>query len=533
MDFKTLVARVISRLIFTLVVISGPQLGSQYMFAQQGVSDRNINTLRLNQQDTSQKNVLAHKLQPANSYVPTDHIDSLSKAQALISKTMDALKQRNIAMALFHIHEALGFTPKDETKTRAIATSYYAMIQVKLGNHTKSVNAMNASDSMFSKLGDESLFAFHYNNLGLFHQKFGNSNAAKINFTRSLEISRKLQDYPNIAITLNQLSRGDGSLVIRKRYLHEAIGINKMLGDSLSLAENYNNLAEIYLQSGQYDSTLIYLKRSKYIAEEKKTSDFLADNLEIFSRYYAQTGNFKKAYESYKSSVILKEKPKNTFNPGDIEQMIESRILYGKNYEIKLKENDLRIKQLTLLLTIVISALLIIMLISLYIYYYVNSKRRLQCLEDRQRLSEKEKQLVENELVNIATYLNSRNEILRNIQLGLSKAYKLQENEIAQEVRKINLYVKNLLTSNDDVEGIIKKTEKINEEFVSKLTTLHPEITKNEKNIALMLRAGLSTKQIATLLDCNPKSVNMARYRMRTHLGMESDQNLTDYLKSL
>jgi DNA-binding CsgD family transcriptional regulator len=135
--------------------------------------------------------------------------------------------------------------------------------------------------------------------------------------------------------------------------------------------------------------------------------------------------------------------------------------------------------------------------------------------------------------VNIATYLNSRNEILRNIQLGLSKAYKLQENEIAQEVRKINLYVKNLLTSNDDVEGIIKKTEKINEEFVSKLTTLHPEITKNEKNIALMLRAGLSTKQIATLLDCNPKSVNMARYRMRTHLGMESDQNLTDYLKSL
>ena len=359
MDFKTLVARVI----LTLVVVSG----SQFVFGQQGVSDRNINTLRLNQQDTSVKNVLAHKLQPASYHVPQNRADSLSKAQDCISRAIDAINKMNIAMALFHIHEAMGFTPKGEMKTHAIATSYYAMIQVKLGNHTKAVNALNASDSIFSILGDESLFAFHYNNLGLFHQKFDNSSAAKFNFTKSLEISRKLKDFPNIAITLNQLSKGDGSLMLRKEYLKEAIGINKMLEDSLSLAENFNNLAEIYLQSGQYDSTLIYLKKSKAIAGKMNATGILADNLEIFSRYYAQSGKFREAYDSYKSHVMLKDTPRSMYNAGDIEQMIERRLISAKNFELQLKDNDLRIKHLTLSITILISVLLIVVLLSLYI----------------------------------------------------------------------------------------------------------------------------------------------------------------------
>ena len=77
------------------------------------------------------------------------------------------------------------------------------------------------------------------------------------------------------------------------------------------------------------------------------------------------------------------------------------------------------------------------------------------------------------------------------------------------------------------------KIEKINEGFIARLSQNHPDLTKNDKNIALFLRANLSTKQIATLMDCSPKSVNMARYRMRTHLSLNSDTNLVEYLKSL
>jgi len=192
MDLRMIVARV---LVMVSIMGTAPSL-----FSQQGVSDRNINTLRINKPDTSVKSVLPHKLQPASTNTPIDKKDSLIKAQNSISKAIVSLNEGNTAMALFHIYEALNFTPGDAVKTQAIATSYYGVIQVRLGNHTKAVNAMNASDSMFTSLGDEGLLAFHYNNLGLFHQKFGNDQAAGQHFIKSLEISRNLKDYPNIAI---------------------------------------------------------------------------------------------------------------------------------------------------------------------------------------------------------------------------------------------------------------------------------------------------------------------------------------------
>ena len=123
--------------------------------------------------------------------------------------------------------------------------------------------------------------------------------------------------------------------------------------------------------------------------------------------------------------------------------------------------------------------------------------------------------------------------MLDNIQNSLTKAYKLPEKEIAGEVRKINMHIKNLQTKNEDVESVMSKIENINRSFVLKLSELHPDLTRNDKKIALLLRANLTTKQIATLMDCSPKSVNMARYRMRTHLNLTSDTNLVSYLKSL
>ena len=148
-------------------------------------------------------------------------------------------------------------------------------------------------------------------------------------------------------------------------------------------------------------------------------------------------------------------------------------------------------------------------------------------------MAEQEAEHAQTELVNVATYLNTRNEILDNIQSALSKSCKLPEKDICSEIRKINIYIKSLQTKNDEVDSVLARITRINEGFIARLSEKHPELTKNDKNIALFLRARLSSKQIATLMDCSPKSVNMARYRMRTHLNLNSDTNLVSYLNSL
>lgn len=522
-------AQKLLKLLFIALLIN---IGN-YVGAQTSVNDRNINTLNIFKDDTTKMVILPYRLQPASGGVVVSSKDSLERAKASISKAINLLAEGNMAMALFNIHDALSYTPSTDIRTYAIATSYYGVIQIKLKNHAKAVNALNECDSLFRQIDDINLLAFHYNNLGLFNQQFYGSATADRYFMKALSISRRLDDKANIAITLNQLSKGREPVYKKILYLREAIDINKRLGKEVPLAENYNNLATIYAGAKLYDSARAYISLAGNIASHYNAVEIAVENYKLKARVSFETGYYKDAYESLQKSNELMRSLSTNSIIGDVEQLIESRILAKKNYELNLKNKELEIKKLNNFFTITLSLLIITLLLSLYIYILINSRRKLDCLESNRQIIQNEKEYIENELINIATFLSSRNEVLNNIQSGLSKAYQLPEKEIAAEVRKLNMYVKSLQTKNPDVEDILVKTDKINQDFIDKLTSLHDNLTKNDKNIALLLRAGLSTKQIATLMDCSPKSVNMARYRMRLHLKLNSDANLTNYLKSL
>lgn len=69
--------------------------------------------------------------------------------------------------------------------------------------------------------------------------------------------------------------------------------------------------------------------------------------------------------------------------------------------------------------------------------------------------------------------------------------------------------------------------------FLQRLMLAHEDLSKNEVVLATLLRIGLSSKEIALLIDSNPKTVNMARYRLRKKLNLETDDNLVSYFESL
>lgn len=229
----------LAKRVFTLFVFIMFTCVGYYVNAQNSVRDRHINTLNVFNVDSTKKTVLPHRMQPASVGSATNYSDSLERAKKSISKVITLLAEGNIAMALFNVQDALNYTPLKDIKTYAIATSYYAVIQIKLDNHTKAVNALNKSDSLFRVIGDINLLAFHYNNLGLFYQKFQNSTNADRYFKESLSISRKLNDKANIATTLNHLSKGKDPINQRVAYLREAIEINNKLDKQVSLAQNY------------------------------------------------------------------------------------------------------------------------------------------------------------------------------------------------------------------------------------------------------------------------------------------------------
>ena len=70
----------------------------------------------------------------------------------------------------------------------------------------------------------------------------------------------------------------------------------------------------------------------------------------------------------------------------------------------------------------------------------------------------------------------------------------------------------------------------INSGFISKLASIYPDLSNSEKRLASLLRIGMSSKEISLMMSMEPKSVDMARYRLRKKLNLQASDNLSEFL---
>ncbi|MDE5638028.1 MAG: LuxR C-terminal-related transcriptional regulator, partial [Alistipes sp.] len=70
-------------------------------------------------------------------------------------------------------------------------------------------------------------------------------------------------------------------------------------------------------------------------------------------------------------------------------------------------------------------------------------------------------------------------------------------------------------------------------DFSIRLTEKFPKLTDSERRLTTLLRLGFSTKYIATLMNISPKSVEIGRHRLRAKLGLDRQQNLVAFVKTI
>ena len=99
-----------------------------------------------------------------------------------------------------------------------------------------------------------------------------------------------------------------------------------------------------------------------------------------------------------------------------------------------------------------------------------------------------------------------------------------------------------LTTLNDDLSEILKTPknanfenffsnfEKIYPKFTESIYKIAPNLTNNELKLCAFLRLNLSSKEISSLLNITPESVNKARYRLRKKLSLSSKEDLSTYI---
>lgn len=138
------------------------------------------------------------------------------------------------------------------------------------------------------------------------------------------------------------------------------------------------------------------------------------------------------------------------------------------------------------------------------------------------------------DLVNYALSIVEQKEYFEKISDHLKTLLNEKRPGVRDEkLKKLEVDIRQRMSFADKMEDFNLRTEKMHKDFMGRLSQLYPELSANEVKLAVLLRLGISSKEMATLLNISPKSVEINRYRLRKKLGLGRGANLTQFINNI
>ncbi len=144
----------------------------------------------------------------------------------------------------------------------------------------------------------------------------------------------------------------------------------------------------------------------------------------------------------------------------------------------------------------------------------------------------KELKFRQNEMVTMAMSIIHKNQFLNDLKEEVAKIKSsVGDHETRQDLSKLSLMITQDLSIDRDREKFQMHINEQNSNFIHRISEAFPSMTENEKRLAVLLRLNLSSKEIASILNISPKSVEMNRYRLRKKLKVDPKMNLNDFIR--
>jgi len=164
-----------------------------------------------------------------------------------------------------------------------------------------------------------------------------------------------------------------------------------------------------------------------------------------------------------------------------------------------------------------------------------------QILENELRLAsskklklEKEIEAKEKEQKKIALNIIRKNEMLSDLKHGIEDLKNKPEGTIKySDLNTLKIQIIENLNTDKERKSFDKYIKQINNRFYQNLEKKYPELTDNEKKLCSLLRLKLSSKEIASILNITPKSVEISRYRLRKKMNFKRNDKLSKELRKL
>ncbi len=161
-------------------------------------------------------------------------------------------------------------------------------------------------------------------------------------------------------------------------------------------------------------------------------------------------------------------------------------------------------------------------------------EQEIEVSNDNNKKLEGEVNYKKQELINFALSIIQKNNFLETLNQKIEKIKsKNSKNVSINEITKLSKLVKENINLDKDRKSFDLYVNKVNSEFYYRLNKRYPDLTDNDKRMCALIRLKLSSKEIASLVNISPKSVEVNRYRIRKKMNIQHGERLSEIISKL
>ncbi len=448
----------------------------------------------------------------------------------------------NYPKAMEHYNDALTLTQKiNYVQKLPHCYNNLGVVYHSQKKYSKSLNYFTKALELFENNNDTLHVALTLGNIGSIYVNLDNLDIAKDYFTNALIEYDILNDKEGELLSILQVSEihlknnePDSALSL----INDAYSIYRKLpvGFRGPKVSRYSDIkiktALSYMMKKEWGTSILHLDSCYYAANKARLNDVIRESSKLLSDIYDSIGITDSSYKYFKIYSYYSDSILNEDNIRNMAQM-EFKYKYDQQIieaELSEKEEQAAENRRTLILIIIVVCLffaLVIFILLLKLEKNKKTKINIERLRLKDELEYKNKELTTHML-----YLLKKNEFILSISEKLKKiipSIKVQNKKSIAEI--INELTAG--TSNDTWKEFEIRFQEVHTSFFDNLNLAHPDLSPNELRLCSFLRLNMSTKDISAITYQSISSIDMARFRLRKKIGIESNEHLVTYLSRL
>jgi len=410
------------------------------------------------------------------------------KNNDFIVKTLIALGNicaliKSDKMAEEYFHQSLGYLSKDDIAYHSILQNIYMIWSHTEQRRAEAIHSLEALIPVFEAYPDTGLMTVATLNVGVCYQANKQYEKAYKYFKKAAGIIKDVD--------------------------------NKKLQFALS-----QNLGNYYFAVKDYENTYLYYQQAREIAEEEQNIELCSHLYSRLSNYYSTLGESDSAYKYLKEHQILNNQLINSAKPMEAYRNYISVFLESAEDKLKIAEQEIIIRNRRFIVALLSTAGAVIIVVFLLVF--IRQKKQ-QMFLLRENLDLKIR-----EITSYSLLLSDKNNVLKQISQITTAP-----NVSGREFSAVNGIIEKNMNVEKDWENFMLHFNQVHPGFFDKLKIYCDSLTGNNLKLCAYFRIGISTKEVAQILNLSPDTIKVNRYRIKKKFGLAEDQNLDEFLQSI